>query len=40
MIIGNILLGLLTGICEFIFLLFEIFVNTENVNRVPDPPPI
>ena len=35
----NILLGFLTGTVIF-FLLFEIFVNTENVNRVPDPLPI
>ena len=36
---SNMLLGVLTGTVIF-FLLFEIFVNTQNVNRVPDPPPI
>ena len=33
----NIILGVLTGAVIF-FLLFEIFVNTQNVNRLPEPP--
>ena len=33
----NIILAVLTCVVIF-FLLFEIFVNTENVNRLPDPP--
>ena len=35
----NTILAVLTCVVIF-FLMFEMFVNTENVNRVPDPPPV
>jgi hypothetical protein len=34
----NLLLGILTGSVIF-FLLFEMFVNTRNMNNIPPPPP-